>query len=172
MNVMEAIEPPMIDIAETVSIPPNLTDWVSKAQLRQWVLEPLAELDWSSPELAVMLKRFPSFEPRAVLASLSLAYACGIFGADDIVGCCSRDPEFRPIRPALPPRIQEFSSFRKLNRVLLKAVLAHVIAKALKTQFVEGEDIVQFPPGIRRLILENATERLDIARHMDRTSAA
>lgn len=172
MNVLEAIEAPMTDIAETLSIPLDLTEWVSKAQLREWVLEPVDALDWSSPELAVMLQRYPAFEPRAVLASLSLAYLCGNFCSDDVVGACSRDPEFRSIRPKLPPRMQEFSSFRKVNRALLKAVLAHVIGNALKTRFLEGDDIQQFPPGIRRLILENATDRLDIARNMDRTSAA
>jgi len=172
MNVMEMIEPPIIGLEDEIEIPADITDWVTKAELRGWIAELVDSLSWNNPELLERLKHHPEFEPRALLCTLTLAYATGVFSAEDIVRCCSRDAEFRPIRPTLAPLASDISTFRKLNRALLKELVAHVITRALKTQFIEGDSIRFFPAGLRRMIVENATERLDIARHMDRSGEA
>ena len=103
-----------------------------------------------------------------MLNTMTLAYATGIFGADEIARHCSADPEFRALRPKLPPLAADLKKFRKENRGILKWCLANVITTALKKQFVECEGLDTLPPGLRRYVVQNAIERLEIARHMDR----
>lgn len=172
MKTMEVMERPPVEIEETVYLPSDLSDWVGKAQLREWIVERVDALDWNCPELLEALRHNRAFEPRALLSIAALAYLTGRFCAEEIVRACSRDPEFRPIRPNLPPRAEEFSTFRKLNRVIIEEVLQHVMTRALWTQFVDADEQSFLPAGLRRMIAQNATERLHIARHLDRSHAA
>lgn len=153
---------------EELSIPLDLSAWVPCSRLREWIKADVATLNWSSPELIELLRRSPEFEPQALLNTMTLAYATGIFGADEIARYCSADPEFRPVRPKLPPIAADLKQFRKENRGIIKWCLANVITRALKTQFIECDGIDTLPPGLRRYVVQNAIERLDIARHMDR----
>ena len=89
---------------------------------------------------------------------------------EEIARCCSEEPEFRGVRPKLPPRTQELRRFRKENHALLKWSLAKVITRALISQFVERDTIEVLPPGLRRYVIENAIERLELARHIDRNA--
>jgi hypothetical protein len=172
MKGLEVMEGPPVEIDEAVRLPSDLSEWVAKAQLREWIAERVNSFDWENPELEKILRQQPEFEPRALLSAAALAYLTGAFGAEEIVRACSRDPEFKPIRPKLPPRAEEFSTFRKLNRALIQEVLQHVIVKALWTQCVDGNDSAILPAGLQRMVTQNAMERLNIARHMDRAQAA
>ena len=151
-----------------LSIPLDLTVWVTPAQLRDWIMSDVATLDWTSSDLLELLRRQPDFEPKALLNTMTFAYAIGVFGAEEIARHCSEDLEFRGVRPKLPPVAAELKRFRKENRGLFKWCLVSVITRALKSQFVEGEASGMLPAGLRRYVVENAVERLDIARHMDR----
>ena len=151
-----------------LSIPLDLSEWVPISQLSEWILSDVATLDWINPELLEFLRQHPEFEPKALLNTLALAYATGVFGAEEISRQCSDNPDFRTVRPKLPPLVAEMQQFRKENRAVFKWCLAQVITRALKTQFNEGDDLDVLPPGVRRLVVENAIERLDIARHVDR----
>jgi hypothetical protein len=154
--------------SERLVLPDSLAEWVSTAQLADWILDDVATLNWTSPELMDLLRLHPDFEPKAILNTLTFGYALGVFSAEEIARLCSADPRFRAVRPKLPPLAPQLKRFRRENIALLKWTLVNVITRALKTQFAEGESISSFPPGIRRLILENATERLELARHLDR----
>jgi hypothetical protein len=140
------------------------------SQLREWIKADVATLNWSNSELVELLRRYPEFEPQALLNSMTLAYATGVFGAEEIARHCSADPQYRPVRPKLPPLAVDLKRFRKENRGVFKWCLVNIITRALKTQFIEGESIELLPPGLRRYVVENAVERLDIARHMDRSA--
>jgi len=153
---------------EELSIPLDLSVWVPCARLREWIKADTAALNWSNPELVELLRRFPEFEPQSLLNTMTLAYATGVFGADEIARRCSVDPEFRAFRPKLPPLAVDLRKFRKENRGVLKWCLSNVITNALKTQFVACEGLDTLPSGLRRYVVQNAIERLDIARHMDR----
>jgi hypothetical protein len=157
--------------AEEPLIPLDLTEWVPAPQLAEWILADVAGLNWTSPELLELLRQQPDFQPKALLNTMTLAYATGVFAAEDIARRCSVDPMFRPVRPNLPPIANEMKQFRKENRGILKWTLAKVIGRALKTQFVEAVEIERLPAGLRRYVMENAIERLDLARHMDRSGA-
>ena len=128
----------------------------------------VAKLDWTNAELLEILRQRPEFEPKAWLNTMTFGYATGIFGAEEIARHCSEDPRFRAVRPKLPPIASDLKQFRKENRGIFKWSLAGVITRALKTQFIERETIDVLPVGLRRYVVENAIERLDIARHMDR----
>ena len=67
---------------EEIRIPLDLTAWVSAPRLREWIMSTVATLDWTNAELMELLKRHPEFEPKALLNTLTFAYATGVFGAD------------------------------------------------------------------------------------------
>jgi hypothetical protein len=161
--------PVMNKLQDELSIPLDLTAWAAPSHLRDWIMSDVATLNWTNPELLEVLRKHPDFEPKALLNTMTYAYATGIFGAEEIARHCSEDPEFRGVRPKLPPISAELKQFRKENRAMFKWCLANVITRALKSQFIEGPEVV-LPPGLRRYIVENAIERLDIARHMDRSA--
>src|SRR3954468_2586171 len=123
MNTLDVMERPPVEIEEAVYLPNDLSDWVAKSQLREWIVERVNSFNWNNAELTELLRRNPEYEPQALLATTVLAYLTGIFSGEDIVRACSRDPEFRSVRPKLPPRGDEFSTFRKLNRFLIMDVL-------------------------------------------------
>jgi hypothetical protein len=158
--------------ADTLSIPLDLSEWVTVPQLRKWIVQDVEKLNWSNPELIDLLSKDPDFEPMEFLCTTTLAYATGVFSAEEIVRLCSEEIEFRPIRPKLPPLADDFLTFRKQNRGLLKWTLVQVLTRALKSQLIEGDQLDILPPGLRRYLVENAIERLDIARHMDRPGEA
>jgi hypothetical protein len=143
---------------------------VPPAQLRDWIMSDVATLNWTSPDLLELLRKHPDFEPKALLNTMTFAFATGIFSVEEIVRRCSEDLEFRGVRPKLPPIAAELKKFRKENRGLLKWCLSNVIGRVLKFQFIERDMIEILPPGLRRYVAENASERLDLARHMDRNA--
>jgi hypothetical protein len=154
---------------DKLSIPLDLSEWVPVSELRDWIMTDVATLDWTNPELIDLLRQFPDFEPKALLNTMTLGYATGIFAAEEIARRCSTDVEFRGARPKLPPVAVELKAFRRENRGVLKWALVKVITRAFRTQFIDGDSFQNLPAGLRRAVLANASERLDLARHMDRT---
>ena len=153
---------------EELSIPLDLSKWVAPSQVRDWIMTDVATLNWTDADLLELLRKHPDFEPKALLNTMTFAYATGIFGAEEIARRCSEEPEFRGVRPKLPPLPEELRRFRKENPAILKWTLAKVITRALISQFIERDTIEVLPPGLRRYVMENAIERIELARHMDR----
>src|SRR5258708_5560447 len=140
-ETMTLERPMMTRMEEELAIPLDLGTWVSAAQLREWIMSDVAKLDWTNAALLESLRKHPDFEPKALLNTMTFAYSIGVFSADEIARCCSEEPEFRGVRPKLPPRAAELKRFRKENRGLFKWCLVNVITRALKMQFIEGENI-------------------------------
>lgn len=164
---MALMDKPLRAVDE-LAIPLDLSAWVPAAKLRDWIMSDVATLNWTNPELLEFLRKNPEFEPKALLNTMTYAYAVGVLSAEDIVRRCSEDIDFRGVRPKLPPISDELKKFRKDNRAVMKWSLVNVISRALKSQFVEGEQMQTLPPGLQRLVIDNATERLELARHLDR----
>src|SRR5688572_1449731 len=101
---------------DALSFPLDLTEWVPVSQLRDWIMTDVATLDWTNPDLMELLRQFPDFEPKALLNTMTLGYATGIFAAEEIARRCSSDVEFRRVRPKLPPEAIELKAFRRDNR--------------------------------------------------------
>ena len=161
-----------LEAAEYLAIPMDVSLWVSKRQLRRWVEDSVESLNWASPKLAELIRRHPESEVKALFCTLTLAYLTGNFSGEEIVEAAARDAEFRAIRPAAPPRPEELTAFRRLHRGLLKQALADVLCKVVKARFAEDSDRPLLSSQLRRAIFENAVERLNIARHMDRGAEA
>jgi hypothetical protein len=171
MNETAMLEMPATRATDDdLSIPLDLSQWVPVSQLREWIMSDVATLNWASAEPKEVLRHNPDFEPKALLNTMALAYATGVFTADEIARRCSADIEFRAVRPKLPPLPADLKAFRKENRAVFKWCLTKVITRALKTQFVEGDSVEDLPPGVRRYVVENAVERLELARHLDRSA--
>jgi hypothetical protein len=170
MNAMAIMEKPLRAEAELeLQIPLDLSEWVPAAQLRDWIMADVATLNWTNPELLEVLRKHPDFEPKALLNTMAFAYTTGVFTAEEIERRCSSDLDFRGVRPKLPPIASELKRFRKENLGMMKWCLVNVISRALKRQFIEGDSIEILPAGLRRHVIQNAIERLELARHMDRT---
>lgn len=60
--------------------------------------------------------------------------------------------------------------FRRENRGVFKWTLVNVLTRAMKAQFTEGDSIERLPSGLRAHVVENAIERLELARHVDRNA--
>src|SRR3954469_25479940 len=116
MNETATLElemPTMTAVEEELSIPSDLSTGVPMSQLREWITAEGATLNWAISELVELLRRYPEFEPQALLNSMTLAYASGVFGAEEIARHCSADPQYRPVRPKLPPLAADLKRFRK-----------------------------------------------------------
>jgi hypothetical protein len=171
MNETATLEMPVtMANDDELSIPLDLSQWVPVPHLREWITSDVSTLNWASAELMGVLRQNPAFEPKALLNTMALAYATGVFTAEEIARRCSTDIEFRPVRPKLPPITADLKAFRKENRPVFKWCLTNLITRALKTQLVEGDSVEDLPPGVRRYVVENAVERLELARHLDRSA--
>lgn len=147
------------------SLPLNLGEWVEASTLLDWVEDAVESLEWNNPELTKYLQSHPEYRPKALLALLTYAYSTQVLAADDIVRKCETDVIFRLICRDQPPTALELKRFRRENRGLIKGLLIPVFVRAVKAKLCV-EDIL-LPPGFKRYLLDQAIERLDLARHMD-----
>lgn len=147
------------------TLPWDLTEWIEKKQLLEWITEEIENLDWSNPELVDYLKDHPAYRPKMMLCLLTLSYACGIFESEGIVQSCYQDEVFRSICTQEPPTAAAVARFRRHNRGLLKWSLHQLFKRACRTKFELGDSLV--PAGIRRYLLDAAVTRLDVARQME-----
>jgi hypothetical protein len=147
------------------SLPTNLTEWVDAWSLLGWVEEEVDKLDWSKAAVRDYLDRHPDYRPRVLLCLLAYAYATQVFGSEEIVRNCYSDTIYRLVCEGKAPERQELIRFRRDHRGLLKEILTYVFVRAVRERW--GIGLTLLPPGLKRSLLENALERLNIARHMD-----
>lgn len=150
-----------------VVLPADIGEWVAVPMVRKWVMDEAASLNWEHPEIQEYLRKNPNFQPKGLLCLLTFAYAVGTFESEEIVARCFREPTLRSFVDGSIPTVAELGKFRKLNRGLIKWALARVFKRAVREHYGLGELI---PAGIRRAIVDSATERLELARHMDRAA--
>jgi hypothetical protein len=148
-------------------IPWNLSEWIPKDALRDWALAEIATLDWSNPEVVAYLEKHPRYRPKEMLVLCAYAYAVGLFESDELVGISQRDPGVHKALADHSPSVREIRRFRKENGGLIRWILMQLLRRTFRERFGLA-DLV--PAGLRRLFEENATARLDIARHMDRAA--
>jgi len=153
---------------ERLSLPWDLSEWVDKGILTQWIVDEIQTLDWANPELVEYLAAHPNYQPRMMLSIVTYAYATGVFESDEIVRACYGDPVFRSICTEAVPTAKTIGRFRRDNRGLFKWSLSQVFKRVLKAKFSLGE--VMLPVGLRRYLVDAAIARIDLARHMDRSA--
>lgn len=151
---------------ERLSVPWNLTEWVDAPSIRQWVDEEIVTLDWSNPELLKLLRENPKLRARELLTILSYAYCTGVYESQEVSELCASDPILRSICGENLPSTRMLERFRRENRGLLKWVLVQILKRALRAKYNVNTSML--PAGLRQHLVDLATERLDLARHMDR----
>jgi hypothetical protein len=169
INRLEQISP-MKELSgrESLGIPLNVAEWVDADLLKTWVIEEVETLDWANPELQKYLQAHPDFRPKDLLCLLIYAYATSLLESEEIVGALLGQGSLRDLWRGPGPSAKEIGKFRKENRALLKWGLVQVLRRALQQKFQLGD--IRFPSGLRKVLIDSATERLELARHMDRAA--
>ena len=155
---------------ERFELPWDLSEWADRSMLRQWIAEEVASLDWQNAQLLEFLRVNPSFQPRALLILITYAYALGLCESDDVVALSYQEPELKKLLASFHPGAPAVSRFRREHRGLLKWALVQCFKRALRHHYGLGDTPI--PPGLRRALGEAATNRLDLARHLDRSVQA
>jgi Transposase domain (DUF772) len=151
---------------ERLSVPWNLGEWVEPETIRAWLAEEIDSFDWSNPELLKFLHENPNFRPHALLSLLSYSYSTGVYESEEISRLCGIDATLRAICGQPLPSTRALERFRRENRGLLKWLLVQILKRALRAKY--GLNTAMLPAGLKQHLVELATERLDVARHMDR----
>jgi len=144
-----------------VEMPRDLCLWAAPADVVAWVREELAAM--------VDAEKLPpaqSVLAEPMLPILAYAYARGIFDSEEIAQLLHSDAQLRELSKNAPISAPELKAFRHRDRGLLVKLLVQLLIKATRQQF--GLSAAAFPPALRRQAQENAVERLDSARHIDR----
>jgi hypothetical protein len=150
---------------EKLEIPFDLSEWVDRCELLAWVEEEVGKLDWDNAELVAELRKDPEFRPRMLLTLLTYGHLTQVFSSDELEERCYRDPVFVSICEAKQPAARELGRFRRENRGLIKILIAPILLRAVCKRFGLGDGLL--PAGLKKFVVDNAVERLDLARHMD-----
>jgi transposase len=164
--LMQAQVDPAKAGSDTLQLPWDLADWMSRGEIASWVREEIESLNWSNPELIAYLKAHANYHPRMMLNVLTFAYATGVLESEEILRRCDSDALYRQFcTEAAPESISAIRKFRRDNRGLLKWSLMQVLKRALLARFQVEQ--LPFPAGLKRFLLDNALSRLELARQLD-----
>ena len=151
---------------ERLAVPWNIAEWVDTQTVRAWVEEEIATLDWTSPGLLAFLRENPNLRARVLLTVLGYAYCTGVYDSEEVSGLCATEPALRAICEDNLPSTRMLERFRRENRGILKWVLVQILKRGLRTRYNLNTSML--PAGLKQYLVDLATERLDVARHMDR----
>ncbi len=155
----------MTPCEDPLEIPWDLSDWIDRYTLLDWVEEEVGKLDWNNPELIEALRQEPDFRPRMLLTLVTYGHLTQVFGSEELEDKCYSDPVFRSICEGRQPEARDLARFRRENRGLIKVLIAPVLLRAVRRHFSLENDLL--PAGLKKFVVDNAVERLDFARHMD-----
>lgn len=151
---------------EQLSVPWNIAEWVDAPTVRAWVEEEIATLDWGNPEAVKLARDNPKLRPRVLLTALGYAYCTGVYESEEVARLCATEPTLREICGDHLPSTRLLDRFRRENRGLLKWVLVQILKRGLRAR--HNINTSMLPAGLKQYLVELATERLDLARQMDR----
>jgi hypothetical protein len=156
--------------ARKLSVPWDLSEWLDKPSLLARIAEDIDSLDWTNPDMVEFLRANPNFQARFLLILITYAYALGVCESEEVAEVHYRDAELKRRLPGQPPSPRAITRFRRENRGLLKWSIAQAIKHALRSRFALGD--ATLPPGLRRMLSDAASTRIDVARHLDRSVQA
>jgi hypothetical protein len=145
--------------------PLDIREWIGPWLLASWIEEEADRLGRIEANVADFLRQSSDNAPGRVLRLLTFAYASRVFESDEIIQKCFSDAAFRGMCDGEPPSAQELRCFRRNHRVLLERSLSRILLRAVRQRF--GLDFAIPQPELEADMLDRATERLNIARHMD-----
>jgi hypothetical protein len=153
---------------DRLHIPLDLGEWVDRQVLMAWVKAEIDALDWANPALQSYLTEHPDFRPKALLTLLTSAYATGVFESEEMILALKNNADFKDLWRGREPAAKEIERFRRQNRALIRWVLVQVLQQAMQTRLQFAD--IRYLAGLRQALTDSATERLDLARHMDRAA--
>ncbi len=148
-----------------LDIPSDLGQWVDKPTLLRWLVEDIDTLDWGNAELVEFLRQHPDYQPKMLLQLLAYAYATGTFESGQVELVYHQDKVFCDLGWQKPPTVRSIRLFRRENRGLFKWALYQVLQRLIRTRFGLGDRLM--PAGLKRYLIDNAIERIDLARCLD-----
>ncbi len=151
--------------AERLEAPADLGDWVCPATTLAWVAQHVEARDRIDFQQAARRQQLPAFQRKLMLCVLAYAYARQMFDAEEIARACEEDPVLRRLCGGRAPLPADLQSFRRSNRAALEEILSCVFESAIRHRFDLGR--IPLPAGMERDLRALASERLDIARHME-----
>jgi hypothetical protein len=154
--------------SERFVIPWDLSEWVDKPTLLRRIVEDVDSLDWGNPAVAEYLQQRPEFQPKMMLQLLTYAYAVGVLDASEVEALFFGDKTFAALGWARPPKVKVIGRFRRENRGLLKWSLLQALNRIVREKYSLGTRLL---PGLQRFLLDNAVQRLDLARQVDQSAA-
>jgi len=152
---------------EGFSVPWDLSEWIDTSLLQNWVMAEVDAFNWNDPRLRALLERHPEFQPRELLALSVYAYTIGILDSEEISFQSVHGSPLHSMSRGCLHSSRDLSRFRKTNRGLIRYVLTQVLKRAARHRYGFG---LLLPAGLRRVLEQNAGERLELARHMDRAA--
>jgi len=145
-------------------LPLDLREWVPSERLMASVQEELSAIGNSYEKAEVGAN-----VPKRRLGVLAFGYLLGRFDTEEVVLLCQTEPLFHSLSEGEVMWPSELTQHRRRNRGLLIADLASVLGRAFREHFQISTEVL--PSELKRCFHEDAVDRLDIARHMDRTNA-
>jgi hypothetical protein len=155
---------------ERFELPWDFSGWVDSAALLDGIVAEVDSLDWKNPALEEILRANPTFQPRYLLVLITYAYAIGVFESDEVALLPLRDKAVQARFSREEASFKVITRFRRDHRGLLKWTLSQCFKRVLRERFQLGD--TPLPVGVRRALVEAASSRLDLARHVDRSSQA
>ena len=126
------------------TVPWNLSEWTTKAQLLAWVQEELGALHWDNPELVARLRRQRNFAyVRRQVPPETAARVAGLaFGAVEAMARLDDRLEEQDIRLSLSPEAREKIADEGYDPAYgarpLKRVIQRAVGDRLATTILEG----------------------------------
>ncbi len=153
----------------SLELPANLRMWFCDAVIACWIEQELNSLEEDRPASRGSLWPDPDSDATRMLSVLVFGYASLVFGSDEIAAACRSDPAFRRLGHDQTFFPDELRSFRRHHRPILELVLAGVFIRAITRKF--GLTSALLPIELEQDLRQHASERLDLARHMDTNPA-
>lgn len=158
-NIQQKLEPMKKQLAEArreslrEAMPRDLSEWVEKAQIREWIEDEIASLNWEDPELAGLMRANPDFRPKAMLRVLTFGYATGVADSECIAQACRIDETFHRLCDGRAPDTEELIFFQRKSRELLKLLLLELMKRVVKKRF----DCTLLPLGVKQYLSDAAS---------------
>lgn len=166
-DVPHAADQTVFSRRSALRMPLDLSEWVARETLAQWVRAQVECLDRTQPEVKAFFEQPPDASEtraKAVLSVLVLAYATQTFTTGEILDACRTDPVYRGLCDGFTLSTDAFSRCRRQHRRLVEQVLAKVLVRAVGEHYVQ---LAKLPPGLTWSLTGRASDRLDTAHLLD-----
>jgi hypothetical protein len=149
----------------SAELPTDLRNWFSDATLAAWIEEEVSKLSADRARPCGHSQKQVDSDCATILSLLALALASQVYGSIDIARACASEPMFRRLCQGRPPFPHELCRLRRQNRPVLERILTGLFSRAILRKF--GLDSALLPGELQEDLRKHATERLDLARHVD-----